>query len=213
MSRVIETSKAIIKDNVQILKHIEKFTLPRSILDSNSTIEYGTFIKVTYRRFMRLQPLVSRRVMVRDTYTNYIRCKYRYEPVGLKRSLTLDESSISQSELKEQIYNSLQFIVQAVTYSENISSVTLRRDITLARQILKNLLTVEYEKLKGDSEKKWQYKENQPTNSNVIDFNIEFNHLKPFNSKLPKDKENKFVAIRSFDECLIYLNKTLKTIL
>lgn len=211
MSRAIETAKAIIKDDVQILKHIKKYTLPKSNLDPTSTINHATYVKMTYRRFVRLRPLVSKREMVRETYSSYIRCKYKYEPVGLKMSLVCPgEPSLSQIELREQIYNSLQFILRAVTYNDPMFSDVIKADITFAKQILKNVLTVEYEKLKDDSEKKWQYKENKFANSNVIDFNIEYNHLNT-SSKLSKEKENKYAAIRSFDECLMYLNKTLNT--
>lgn len=211
MSLFIETARAIIKDDIQVVKHIKKYTLPKSILDPNNIINHETYIKMTYRRFMRLKPLISKREMVRDTYSSYIRCKYRYEPVGLKMSLICaNEPSVSRSELRQQIYNSLQFILQAVTYNEAKLSNSIKGNITVAKQILKNLLTVEYEKLKDDSEKKWQYRGNKFTNSNVIDFNIEYNHLKS-SSKLSKEKENKYAAIRSFDECLIYLNKTLNT--
>lgn len=215
MGPVIETAKAIIRNDVQIMKFGSQFTLPRTILDPNqTTVDHKTFIKMTYRRFIRLKPLVSRRAMVRDTYLGYIRCKYRYEPLGLKKKLICPKHTLEDSgfELRQQIYNSLQFILQSVTFDENIPSKLIREDIKLSRQIVKNLLTVEYEKLKDDAQNKWNYKKGIMQNTNIIDYNVECNHLKP-NDKLKRDKEVKYAAIKSFDECLVYLNKTLKTLL
>lgn len=227
MSKTIETARAIIKNDIQLLKCSQKFMIPKSICDlnekNNNNIDHNGFLRMSYRRFMRLRPLVSQRAMVRDTYVNYIRCKYRYEPPYLKSEFVLPENTKvrpllnddDKFQLRQKIYTSLQFILQAVTLEE-ISSDRQEnnsKDILLAKQILKNILTVEYEKLKGDSERKWQYKKNNnPNNSGIIDYNIEFNHLKKW-PRLNKEKENKYAAIKAFDECLVYLNKTLNTML
>lgn len=233
MSKTIETARAIIRSDVQLLKCHQKFMIPKAICEPSENTYYDVdekcFLRMTYRRFMRLRPLVSQRAMVRDTYANYIRCKYRYEPLYLKSQLILckdtnatssvdmkyDTKDTDKFNLRLKIYTTLQFILQAVTFEEcNVSKEdNYSKDILLAKQILKNILTVEYEKLKGDLERGWKYRKNNTvTNSDVIDYNIECNHLRKW-PKLNKEKENKYAAIRAFDECLTYLNKTLNTLL
>lgn len=233
MSKTIETARAIIGSNIQLLKCNKKFTIPKSICELNESnnydVEEKSFLRMTYRRFMRLRPLISQRAMVRDTYVNYIRCKYRYEPLYLKSLLVFSEPAGATSSLdimhdtnetdkcnlRLKIYASLQFVLQALSLEESSISAQENhtKDILLAKQIFKNILTAEYEKLKADSERKWQYRKNSNLiNSDIIDYNIECNHLRKF-TKLNREKENKYAAIKAFDECLTYLNKTLNTLL
>lgn len=182
----ISTPGSVTANGITLLTQSIKYTLPRD------TIYTPQFLLWSYRRFIRLRPLVSRRGMVRDTYVRYVSNKYRYEPVGVRRGLILGRRRGDDYDLPVRTYNSLQFILQGVSgdYKDE--------DVQLARNILKNILTIEYEKLDGKG-----------SGGNLVDYNIEFRHLTggcAGKRSLVKDK-----AVESFDELLTYLNETLKT--
>ncbi|CCF60635.1 hypothetical protein KAFR_0L00280 [Kazachstania africana CBS 2517] len=197
MSGTIRTANAIITDSYALIKSTERFFLPQTMIVNGGT---SKFLRASYRRFMRLAPFVSQRAMVRSTYVDYIRYKYKIEDYDMKRRLVLGDTALPRAPLRQQILNTLNFIITAVSYTEKPKDKVQKTDIILARKILKNLLTMEYEKMK---------KNKVSDGKDYINFKLKFNHLTPGSQKIKPISLARNKVIKDFDSCIVYLNETV----
>lgn len=187
MSLLVRTEKAVITRTDLLLKAHQKFQLI-----NNSTLTDDQFIHATYRRFMRLKPFISRVFAVKTTYVDYVKYKYKYEDYSLKKKFILGDSRESDKNWRDEVENTLCFVLKSVSCLEEGSSA----DISICKKILKNILTVEYDKM------------TKATGSSFSDYRIEFTHLSGKstgkNVQLAQRK-----VISDFDICLLYLNESL----
>lgn len=199
--RTIATRNALINGEYTLIKNCSRYLVPKEIADNYGSLPDEIWIKIMYRRFMRLRPFVSCRKMVRDTYTDYLRYKFKVENYDLKRSLVIKEpSSVSP---REEVWNSLKFVTKAVSYLPETAAKKwdLARDNTTCRQILKNLMTMEYEKASEISRKAKGKSKSNP----YADLKLRFNHIRD------PDSSASFRAFGEFDISLVYLNEMLRT--
>lgn len=191
----------MINGNYTLIKNHSRYLLPKEITDRYASLPDEILVKAMYRRFMRLRPFISCRKMVRDTYTDYMRYKFKVEDYDLKRSLVFDEPS--SADLKEQLWNSLKFVTKSVSYLPETPKVKrdLARDNTSCRQILKNLLTMEYEK---QSQINRNIKTRGKSNP-YLDLKLRFNHIREPNASASSR------SFAEFDINLLYLNEMLHT--
>lgn len=75
----------------------------------------------------------------------------------------------------------------------------MARDNTVCRQVLKNILTMEFEK---DSE---IAKNRKGSKNSYLDYKVEYNHIKNTNANPT------FKLLGEFDICLMHLNEMLQT--
>ena len=160
--------------------------------------------------------------MVRDTYMDYIRYKFIKEDYSLKRSLVLkDEGGDTlhpQYPLKSTL-KTLDFVTKAVSFIPERKGMKLciARDNTICRQIMKNLLTIEYFK---EEVSRWQKTKRETTA--YIDYRLKFNHLKIFDcendesskKECKKTKDKRLIKLRvigEFDRNIIFMNDMLGT--
>lgn len=196
--RTITTPKAVINGEYTLLKNHARYLPPKEDLDDGALHE-STVLRIYYRRFMRLRPFVSNRQMVRDTYTDYLRYKFKIENYELKRSIIFSEPSLTC--LEDELRNSLMFVTKAVCYLPETKQKKwkLARDNTMCRQVLKNLLTMEFEK---QSE---ILKKNSKVENPYAEFRLKYSHIRN------PDATPAFKVIGEFDICLLYLNRMLST--
>lgn len=197
MSVIIETKNAISTGSRVLVKNID-----RLIVSKNSTTNCTdhAFITFYYRRFVRLRPFISQRQMIRDTYMNYIKYKFKYEDYEGKRCLALGESMTRQRiNLKEQLGRTYNFLFTAVSHIEE-DNATLNKDILMAKQIFKNILTVEYFKTESNE---------KAGNDDYYQYRVVFRQLRESNTF--NDNNNKDIPIGEFDKVVTYLNETLGT--
>ncbi|CCD24801.1 Irc19p NDAI_0D04880 [Naumovozyma dairenensis CBS 421] len=203
-------------------------------------------LKRLYRRFIRVNVFVSNTKMVKDTYKDYVRYKFIKEDYHLKESIisSLDNpKSIASDSIPseiETIVKSFEFVIKAISYIPEDSSkgctYDIARDNTICRQILKNILTIEHEKMKQLIPQSIPWNDEKiRVSTPYLDYRIQFNHLKKVmkyrnnndkgittNDDTKKKSEKKksaitnkldlqLQAIGEFDKCLIYLNKSLGT--
>ncbi|SCW01096.1 LAFE_0D04984g1_1 [Lachancea fermentati] len=196
------TENAIINSRHTLILNHQKFLLPVNFINEYPRKDV---LKMSYRRFMRLKPFISQRLMVRNTYTEYLRYKYKRENYLEKRMATGIATGDLQSCDLKQVVNSLRFVLKAVTHHE--LSTTKKpghhHENDICRRILKNILTMEYEKqrlIHKDPAIYYQL------------FRKTYEYLQPFKNG---DKVNpiflKLFSIREFDRCLVCLNETLDT--
>lgn len=199
--QTIFTNKALSNGNYTLIKSHSKFLVPKEIGDRCASLQNEIWIKIIYRRFMRLRPFVSCRKMVRDTYTDYLRYKFKSEDYELKRSLIFKDTQ--KPSVKDQLWNSLKFVTKAVSYLPETDTVKwdLARDNTTCRQILKNLLTMEYQK---NAEIHRASKGKKKLNL-YSEYKLRFNHIRN------PDSTPSFRAFGEFDRSLLYLNEMLQT--
>ncbi|KAL3231771.1 Increased recombination centers protein 19 [Nakaseomyces bracarensis] len=213
----ITTKNAIINSQYTFIKNKEPYRLTRA---ASRSLDDAEFLRATFRRFMRLRPFVSNRAMVRETYTDYVHYKYRDEKYILKRSLVLDEHKpidATEDFSRIEILNTLDFVFKASCFIPEGPSVKYQsaRDNTMCRQILKNILTAEYEK--GKNIRKLPI-------SPQYTFRKKLEHLKYSNDyieetmgkinekgKLKADSMIKQYLYGEFDRNLILLNELIKT--
>lgn len=219
---IIRTKNAIINDHYTLLKPQQKY-FPLALTQYNPDIESDRqqYAKMVFRRLCRLKPLVSSRYMVKRTYIDYIRFKFRQEDYDIKRKRVLGESVVSDTNLQRlvRMQNSLIFVIKAVSYitETEVQKFDLARDNTVCRQILKNILTMEYQK---------HYFVNKYRGaSRAIPFQsfyLDYSYIKKQGltkkiekkrSKRLKNEEETFSVIGQFDSQLILLNEMLMTIL
>ena len=196
--RTISTANAVINSEYTLIKNRAKYFPSTSVQDDHSLHE-STMLRIFYRRFMRLRPFVSNRRMVRDTYTDYLRYKFKVENYELKRSIIFSEPPLVS--FREELWNSLAFIIKAVSYLPETKQKKwgLARDNTMCRQVFKNLLTLEFEK-QSKILRKGQGKDNP-----YADYRLEFNHIRN------PDASPAFKVFGEYDICLLYLNRMLRT--
>lgn len=196
--RTIVTKNAIINGALSLIKKNSKYLLSEEFI-KDASIDETTLIRTTYRRFFRLRPFISNRQMVRNTYTDYIRYKFKLENYALKRSLIINVAS--EVSLRDELWNSLIFVTKATCYlPENEEQKwNIARDNTMCRQILKNILTMEFGKqsliVNNRNRKSNPYK----------DYRLKFDHIR-YPHKTPH-----FKVVEEFDRCIIYLNEMLHT--
>ena len=238
MSGIIETAGAIVNQNFTLIKNHAKYLVPDTALSRylQSKGHDTEFLKLLYRRFIRLAPFVSNLRVARETYIDYVKYKFKYEDYELKRRLVLGEGSRirpvagcgSCDHWKFEALNTLDFIIRAVSYVEGEGRNRNRREADesrIARLILRNLLTVEYDKFNGQV---------SPSSRDTAfyEYRIALDHFKvggiPISSlkrgenstgngtkeRKTKKKVTDFVrykAISSFARCMVYLNESLNT--
>ncbi|KAG0667698.1 sporulation protein [Maudiozyma exigua] len=196
MSAIIETKNAISTGTRVLVKNIDKY-----IVSENCTKGFTnqTLITFYYRRFTRLKSYISQRQMIRDTYMNYIKYKFKYEDYEKKRHLILgDKITSNQLNLKEQLSRTYNFLFTAVSYIEKDNAST-NKDILMAKQIFKNILTVEYFKTENNE---------KVNNDDYYQYRMAFRQL---GKKHTNSGNNKDISIGEFDKLVTYLNETLGT--
>lgn len=196
MSAVIETKNAISTGTRVLVKNIDKF-----IVSDKCTKDFTDHALITfyYRRFTRLRPYISQRQMIRDTYMNYIKYKFKYEDYEKKRHLILgDKITSNQLNLKEQLSRTYNFLFTAVSHIEK-DNVSINKDILMAKQIFKNILTVEYFKTENNE---------KVNNDDYYQYRMAFRQL---GKKNTNNDNNKDTSIGEFDKVVTYLNETLGT--
>ncbi|SCU93449.1 LADA_0G03158g1_1 [Lachancea dasiensis] len=195
----ITTKNAIITSQKTLLLKHAKFFPPHNMINECA---HDEVIRMCYRRFMRIKPLVSQRQMIQTTYVQYLRYKFRtedYEEKLKASGITLPKTSFDDS---SQVYRSLLFCLKAVSTvkkgfsGEKDASAEIRR----ARNILKNILTVEFEKSALIAKNSGQ---------NFTVLRKSFSYLRP--SVENAANVSQFAPLRDFDRCLLALNITLGT--
>ncbi|CAI4639054.1 ALI_HP2_G0034010.mRNA.1.CDS.1 [Saccharomyces cerevisiae] len=224
-SITITTAKATITPDYTLIKSHSKYQLPSRFqkLDADSP-ERSTVVKLFYRRFMRLKPFISNVKMVKDTYRDYVRYKFMKENYELKRYLVFNPDGLRSKINLELLSNTkccerilpvtemqrtLEFVLKSCSYlpETKVQKWDIARDNTYCRQILKNLLTMQYEKYRSILHRGIGHDE----------LDVKFSHLKTTSSpltKLNKTEKKKiplFKVFSDFDTTLIYLNETLGT--
>lgn len=184
---VVEGNKSIVTGTKTLIKASSSFILSTGEVE---TLSHEALVRSYYRRFFRLRPFISSRKMVRDTYTEYLRYKFRAENYELKRTKFLKENELQSYGHDETMKKSLEFVLKGVS-TKALGTEDLSVDQSICRKILKNLLTVEYhkERLMNRSPKYYQF------------YRKEFSQL--------TDEKN--VSLKHFEENMIRLNETLGT--
>lgn len=184
---VVQGNKSIVTGTKTLIKASSSFILSKAEVE---TLSHNELVRSYYRRFFRLRPFVSNRKMVKDTYTEYLRYKFRVENYELKRTKFLKENELQSYGHDESMKKSLEFVLKGVS-TKSLDSEGLSDDQNICRKILKNLLTVEYhkERLMSRSAKYYQF------------YRKEFSQL--------TDEEN--ISLKHFEENMIRLNETLGT--
>lgn len=195
--RTIVTANAVINGEYTLIKNHTRYLMSKKVIGDESLHE-STIITMFYRRFMRLRPFVSNRRMVRDTYTEYLRYKFKIENYELKRSIIINEPFHG---LRQELWNTLVFVTKAVSYLPETKQRKwdLARDNTVCRQILKNVLTMEFEKHSAI------VKKNAQKDNLYGAFKLWFDHIKN------PDASPAFRVLGEFDICLLFLNQMLHT--
>lgn len=194
----IVTKNAIIDGTYTLIKDHSKYFLPRDFLFDVS-VDDSVVIRTVYRRFLRLSPLISQRKMVRETYIDYLRYKFKNENYALKRSILFEKSP--QSSLRDDLGNSLTFFIKSTCYlpETKVRKYEMARDNTICRQIVKNIMTMEYQK--QDQINKARGKNNDVYSK----LRTTFDHIKsPYSSP-------NFMVIGEFERYILYLNELLHT--
>lgn len=199
-SRVIVTQNALINGTNTLIKCSEKYFIPRIDVPDHSS-----FVRMAYRRLFRLRPFVSNRQMVRTTYKEYLRYKFKEENYETKRALAIGDMP-KVVPLQEEIRNSVMFVIKAVSHLPETkeSKFQIARDNTTCRQILKNLLTMEYEKQSLIARYRPPTKRKDTVTPYQV-FRKDFLHIRELN------KSAQYRVFGEFDICTVNLNETLRT--
>ncbi|SCV04226.1 LAME_0H16754g1_1 [Lachancea meyersii CBS 8951] len=195
----VTTKNAIVtSERALLLKHA-KYIPPPNMINEYPNEDA---LRIFYRRFIRLKPLISQRQTVRTTYVHYLRYKFKSEDYAKKISMSaVTLPQVTHSTL-EEVENSLLFCLKAVSYVKKRvpSEEIVSKDIRIAKNIVKNILTVEFEKAALIAK--------NPRQNHPI-LRISFSYLSPKASSSPLYL--RFSPFKEFDQCLILLNETLKT--
>ncbi|SMN22949.1 similar to Saccharomyces cerevisiae YLL033W IRC19 Putative protein of unknown function [Maudiozyma saulgeensis] len=194
MSAIIETKSAISTGNRLFIKNIARFLLPHPDLNACNDIQY---ILIHYRRFVRLKKFISQRQMIQNTYIDYIKYKFKYENYEKRRSLVLGKDADSQIDWKTQIAQTYNFIMTAVSHVEG-QTTDIDRDILMSKQILKNILTLEYFKIENNE---------KVSNSDFYDYRVRFKQLEDNEDQ----RQTRDIDFGEFDKIVMYLNETIGT--
>ena len=142
---------------------------------------------------MRLKPFISNVKMVKDTYRDYVRYKFMKENYELKRYLVFNPDGL-RSKIKLELLSNTKCcerILPVTEYAKNLGICSeelfilaetkvqkwdIARDNTYCRQILKNLLTMQYEKYRSILHRGIGHDE----------LDVKFCHLKTTSSPLTK---------------------------
>ncbi|QLG73467.1 hypothetical protein HG535_0E05510 [Zygotorulaspora mrakii] len=197
--QTISTNNAVVTGTYALIKRHSKVFLPQELVDDVS-VDEAKIVQMTYRRFMRLRPFISRRKMVRDTYTAYLRYKFKKENYALKRSMVVMEPQ--RCCIRKELWNSLMFFTKSVIYlpESKTCKYEISRDNTACRQILKNMLTMEFQK------------ESIIYGSRLRDNKLYLNLRESFQYvKCEQHSNPNLMIIGEFDRYIIYLNELLHT--
>ncbi|CAB4255575.1 Irc19p KABA2_06S08690 [Maudiozyma barnettii] len=194
MSAIIETKNAISTGNRLFIKNIGKFLLPQTDLNICNDKQY---ILIHYRRLVRLKPFISQRQMIQNTYIGYLKYKFKYEDFEKRRSLVLGKETSNHISWKTELLQTYNFIMTAVSHVEN-QSINADRDIIMAKQILKNILTLEYFKIENNE---------RIGHTDFYDYRVQFKQLNGSGNQ----QDDKGVDFGEFDKVVMYLNETLGT--
>ncbi|ODV98050.1 hypothetical protein PACTADRAFT_47873 [Pachysolen tannophilus NRRL Y-2460] len=96
---------------------------------------------ILYRYFVRFKPFITTREDIKNTYSNYVRFKFKYSDYNSKRSTVLNTAGadlLTHKQLIERIINTLIFVNNGLVDS---------KDINIEYKILKNLLNTEHSRL------------------------------------------------------------------
>lgn len=197
--RTVITRNALINSTLTLVKYSEKYFLP-----TLETPDLSSLIRMAYRRLFRLKPFISNRKMVRTTYEEYLRYKFKKEDYETKRAIVMGDTP--KAPLQEEIRNSVMFVVKAVSHLPETkeSKFAIARDNTTCRQILKNILTMEYEKQSLMARYQPPTKRKDTVSPYHI-FRKDFTHMRKLN------KSAQYRVLGEFDICTIYLNEMLRT--
>ncbi|AET40601.1 Irc19p Ecym_6219 [Eremothecium cymbalariae DBVPG len=194
---LITTPKAIMTKDFTLIINKSPYTLPT---DFQKYSRSGK-LRVLYRRFIRLRPFISRRAMIRGSYTNYIRHKF-HENYELKRDIVLKSSGGKRMHDLSDIEmgcRTLTFVQKAVSHvdgeGEDGIHGALAHDNLICKRILKNLLTIEFhrERLEFRNAVAYRY------------LRLTFEYLDPTYRNL------KYASLRHADTSIIHLNELLGT--
>ncbi|AAS53558.1 AFR187Cp [Eremothecium gossypii ATCC 10895] len=188
---LMRTSKAIITSNYTLLTDKTPYLLPVCFNESCRAEQ----VRMLYRRFFRLRPLVAQRAMIKESYTNYIRVKFS-EDYALKRRQALPQNTCPVLDAIEAGRRSLTFILKAVSEIEDAdSNPELAYDNYICRKILKNVLTLEYQR------ERLEFK--NPKRKQILRQNYEYLDA--------KYHDPKYTSLRNADVSIIHFNETLGT--
>ncbi|CCH58637.1 hypothetical protein TBLA_0A08480 [Henningerozyma blattae CBS 6284] len=214
---LIKTKNAIINDEYTFIKpHSKYFPLQISTyIGTDKQSNDSKFLLMIFRRLCRLKPFISDRKMVKDTYSQYIHYKFTKENYQLKRSKVLPQQQCRNPDSQylpyESIYNSLTFVLKAVSAQPEgkDKNLELARDNLMCKQILKNLLSIEFDKhtvvkqCRGVSR-------SVPYQSLYSNYDYLVLDKAKYNKKLSRDTfTNSVIGI--FDRNLILLNEMIDT--
>lgn len=198
--RTIITKNAVVNGAYTLIKSHEKYLLTQEA----DRVDLPSFIRIAYRSLFRLQPFISNRKMVRNTFGEYLRYKFKKENYEAKRSIVLGDTP--KASLREEIHKSVMFVVKAVSYlpEDREFKLEIARDNTTCRQILKNILTMEYEKQSLIERYRPPTKRKDAIGPHQI-YRRDFTHMQQLN------KSAEFRVFGEFDICTIFLNEILHT--
>ncbi|SCU84839.1 LAFA_0D12310g1_1 [Lachancea sp. 'fantastica'] len=196
---IITTKNAIVTSEKALLLNHGKYLPPVNLVNEYPEEDA---LRICYRRFVRLTPLVSQRQMVRTTYVHYLRYKFKSENYARKVSVSAVSLPSRQRNILDEVERSLLFCVKAVSDVKKKveNEETTAKEIRIARSVLKNIMTMEFEKMELISKDPKQ---------NHKKFRQSFSYLLPSSRSSPLDL--RFSSFKHFDECLILLNETLGT--
>ncbi|CEP60555.1 Irc19p LALA0_S01e13608g [Lachancea lanzarotensis] len=195
----VTTRNAIVTSEKALLLNHSRYLPPANLVNEYPERDA---LRMCYRRFIRLTPLVSQRQMVRTTYVQYLRYKFRSEDYARKVSASAVSLPPHKRSILDEVEKSLLFCTKAVSDVKKrvIDEEKTSRDIRTAKSILKNVLTVEFEKMELISK--------DPAQNHEL-FRKSFSYLSPSSSSSALDL--RFSSFKHFDECLILLNEKLGT--
>lgn len=185
--RDVSTAKSIITGNSILIKFSTKYALTDCQF---KTLKEDTLVKATYRRLVRLRPFISKRQMVKNSYTEYLRYKFKVEDYELKRKLILSKDELKPLDIRVSLKQSFHFVLKAISVLD-VYEKSVKAECTTCRRVLKNILTADYHKNRSihRSAKLYQY------------------YKKNFGFINDKQK----IGLGQFEENLLRLNETLGT--
>ncbi|QEU63081.1 Irc19 [Kluyveromyces lactis] len=141
---LIKSRKSIVTATNVCINSSSKFYLTEEQIQSLGDKE---FLTASYRRFLRMRQFISKRQMVKESYTTYLRYKFKIEDFELKRSKLLSVSGMSTMDFRSSVQKSLRFLIKAFSTSDSYSR-DMVDDSHKCKKIIKNLLTVDYHRNK-----------------------------------------------------------------
>lgn len=185
----ISSNKAVVTATNILIKITPKYYITQEQINKLDDL---SFIKASYRRFLRLRPFVSKRQTIKHSYTIYLRYKFRVENYESKRRECLSESEFTDIDFRSSVQRSLQMMIKAFSNTNGFSR-SMEKDTHMCRRIVKNILTVDYHKTRliRNSGKMYKY----------------------YRKDLKYLTDDQHIGIRQFEENLIRFNECFGTML